>query len=161
MNYPVAIGTKAMKTQFTASETLPMTVVIDSKGDVRGFIEGIMYSDEFDQKVKPLLSAGTARGTEELLRIESRAAVQNETILVEAQGYQPSSVNLRRGIPARLTFIRKTDQTCGRDIVIPDYGIKESLPLNTPVAVTLTPNRSGRFKFTCGMNMFRGALVVR
>jgi thiol-disulfide isomerase/thioredoxin len=66
INYPVAIGTKATKTQFTASETLPMTVVIDRDGRVREVIEGIMYADEFDQKVRPLLSndsASQAKGT--------------------------------------------------------------------------------------------------
>jgi hypothetical protein len=53
MNYLVALGTKA--TTFTTSETLPMTVVIDREGTIRDVIEGVMYSDEFDQKVKPLL----------------------------------------------------------------------------------------------------------
>ena len=56
MNYPIALGTKESKARFTSSETLPMTVVIDRDGVVRGLIEGIMYSDEFDQKVKPLLN---------------------------------------------------------------------------------------------------------
>jgi thiol-disulfide isomerase/thioredoxin len=56
INYRVAIGTKATKALFTASETLPMTVVVDRKGGVREVIEGIMYSDEFEEKVKPLLS---------------------------------------------------------------------------------------------------------
>jgi thiol-disulfide isomerase/thioredoxin len=55
MNYPVAIGTKASKARFTSTETLPVTVVIDRNGKVRDVIEGIMYSDEFYQKVKPLL----------------------------------------------------------------------------------------------------------
>ena len=66
MNYPVAIGTRATKTQFTASDTLPMTVVIDREGKVREVIEGIMYSDEFDQKIRPLLlnnSTARAKGT--------------------------------------------------------------------------------------------------
>lgn len=62
MNYPVAIGTKATKSQFTSSETLPVTIVIDRNGIVREVIEGIMYADEFDQKVKPLLlSVPTSR----------------------------------------------------------------------------------------------------
>jgi thiol-disulfide isomerase/thioredoxin len=56
MNYPVVMGTKETKSLFTSSETLPMTIVIDSDGDVRGVIEGIMYLDEFDQKVRPLLN---------------------------------------------------------------------------------------------------------
>jgi len=55
MNYRVAIGTKATKALFTSSETLPMTIVIDREGAVREVIEGIMYADEFDQKVRPLL----------------------------------------------------------------------------------------------------------
>jgi thiol-disulfide isomerase/thioredoxin len=56
MNYPIALGTKETKARFTSNETLPMTVVIDRDGVVRTVIEGIMYRDEFDQKVKPLLN---------------------------------------------------------------------------------------------------------
>jgi len=58
VNYPVALGTKATKLLFTSSETLPMTVVIDSEGIVRDVIEGILFKEEFDQKVKPLLAVG-------------------------------------------------------------------------------------------------------
>jgi len=61
MNYPVAIGTKATKAQFTSSETLPLTVIIDRNGAVHDVIEGIMYSEEFDQKVKSLLLAVPTR----------------------------------------------------------------------------------------------------
>ena len=57
MNYRVAVGTKATMELFTTSETLPLTVIIDQDGMVRDMVEGIMYSDEFDQKVKPLLVA--------------------------------------------------------------------------------------------------------
>jgi thiol-disulfide isomerase/thioredoxin len=69
MNYPVTIGSRPSKALFTSSETLPMTIVIDRDGAVRDVIEGIMYSDEFDQKIKPLLSGapprlnGSARGS--------------------------------------------------------------------------------------------------
>jgi thiol-disulfide isomerase/thioredoxin len=55
LNYRVALGSKETKTNFTSSEALPVTVVIDRKGTVREVIEGIMYADEFAQKVKPLL----------------------------------------------------------------------------------------------------------
>lgn len=54
VNYPIAIGAKATKALFTTSETLPLTVVIDRKGNVQHIIEGILYADEFDEKVKPL-----------------------------------------------------------------------------------------------------------
>jgi thiol-disulfide isomerase/thioredoxin len=156
MNYPVVIGTKETKTLFTASQTLPVTVIIDPDGTVRDVIEGIMYADEFDEKVKPLLStARTPTST------EASGGIQRTTINVTGAGYEPLSVVLRRGKPAELTFVRKIERTCGREIVIPGYGIKQSLPFNVPVTVTFTPRRPGRFKFTCGMDMFRGTLVVR
>jgi thiol-disulfide isomerase/thioredoxin len=162
MNYPVALGTGATKSLFTLSGTLPVTVVIGRDGNVRDVIEGIMYSDEFDQKIKPLLSGEPARSETELRVTEGRAArIQKAAIVVNGEGYEPSNIRLRRGVPAELTFIRKVEQTCGTEIVIPEYGVNRPLPLNVPVTVTFTPNRSGRFKFTCGMDMFRGALVVR
>jgi len=55
MNYRVAVGTKAIKALFTTSETLPLTVIIDQDGIIRDVVEGIMYPEEFDQKVQPLL----------------------------------------------------------------------------------------------------------
>jgi thiol-disulfide isomerase/thioredoxin len=59
INYQVAMGTRETKRKFTSSETLPLTVIIDREGMIRGIIEGIMYSDEFDEKVKPFLSTET------------------------------------------------------------------------------------------------------
>ena len=59
INYPVVIGSKETKQAFTPSETLPLTVVIDRQGNIREIIAGIMYADEFNEKVKPLLSSAT------------------------------------------------------------------------------------------------------
>jgi thiol-disulfide isomerase/thioredoxin len=56
VNYPVVMGTTATKMLFTSSEILPITVVIDSDGNMRDVIEGVVFQDEFDQKIKPLLS---------------------------------------------------------------------------------------------------------
>jgi thiol-disulfide isomerase/thioredoxin len=162
INYPVAIGTKSTKDLFTQSETLPMTVVIDRDGAVRDVIEGIMYSDEFDEKVRPLLQSKRSQPVKKARVWKPRSVgVQRATIAVSATGYRPASVKLQLGLPAELTFIRKVDQTCGRDIVIPDYGINRPLPLNTPVLVAFTPTKSGRFKFTCGVDMFRGSVIVQ
>jgi thiol-disulfide isomerase/thioredoxin len=55
VNYPVAIGDELTKSQFDPGETLPLTVVIDRTGTIREIIQGILFSDEFEEKVKPLL----------------------------------------------------------------------------------------------------------
>jgi peroxiredoxin len=55
VNYPVLLGTEETKALFDPGETLPFTVVIDREGKIRDKIEGIILSEEFEQKVKSLL----------------------------------------------------------------------------------------------------------
>jgi thiol-disulfide isomerase/thioredoxin len=61
VNYPVALGSKTTKLRFTRSETLPMTFVIDKQGNLREIIEGILLPEEFDEKIKPLLTSGKTK----------------------------------------------------------------------------------------------------
>ncbi len=86
---------------------------------------------------------------------------QSVTIKLTQEGYQPDMLKLQRDIPARLTFVRQTDNSCGKELVIPEYGIRRALPLNEPVIVEFTPRKSGEFAFTCGMGMLRGKLIVQ
>lgn len=86
---------------------------------------------------------------------------QSVRIKITQMGYEPGSITLKRGIPAQLTFLRLTDNTCATEVVFPDYGINRPLPLNKAVTVRLTPRKAGEFAFTCGMNMHRGKMIVR
>lgn len=87
--------------------------------------------------------------------------VQKFAVKITERGFEPETLRLRRGVPARITFMRTTDQTCAVEIVLPDFGIKRDLPLNQPVVITLQPNKKGEFSFTCGMNMMHGKLIVQ
>jgi hypothetical protein len=49
------MGKAETRARFDKGETLPLTVVIDRQGTIREVIEGIIFPDEFEQKVKPLL----------------------------------------------------------------------------------------------------------
>jgi plastocyanin domain-containing protein len=86
--------------------------------------------------------------------------MQTAKIEITTKGYQPTSLKLRRGVRARVTFLRSTDATCVKEIVFPDFNIRCALPLNEPVVVVFTPTRRGAFIFVCGMNMMRGKLIV-
>jgi plastocyanin domain-containing protein len=87
--------------------------------------------------------------------------VQTASVDLTERGYEPASVKLRRGIPARVTFTRKVSATCGTVVVLPDYGIRRDLPLDEPVVIEFTPEKSGKFAFTCGMGMLRGTVIVQ
>ena len=114
VNYPVVLGTKETKLAFTSSETLPATVVIDSERNIREVIEGIVFPEEFAEKIKPLLAVQTrnlSMTTRSARRISTN--LQRATIYVDAEGYRPTNLVLRRKIPTRLTFIRKAEAGCG------------------------------------------------
>lgn len=102
-------------------------------------------------------SGGTASGPPE----RAAATVQETKVLVTEKGYEPANVTLRAGVPARITFVRTTDKTCGTEVVFPSLNIKRALPLNQPVVIEVPPRAGGELTFVCGMNMLRGAVVVQ
>lgn len=87
--------------------------------------------------------------------------VQTSKVEITRIGYEPASITLKRGVPARITFLRTTDDTCATEVVFADYGVRKELPLNQPVFVSFTPQTAGEFSFTCGMGMNRGKLLIR
>ena len=89
---------------------------------------------------------------------EAMEVTDKLTILVDG-GYKPSTIRIKKDKPVTLTVIRKDENSCLEKIVFPDYKIKEYLPLNKSVTITLPPPHkpSG---FHCGMNMFHGRIEV-
>jgi membrane fusion protein, heavy metal efflux system len=91
----------------------------------------------------------------------SSEPAQTANVVVSEQGYEPAKVTLRAGTPARITFVRTTDKTCGTEVVFPSLNIKRALPLNEPVEIEFTPAKAGDIAFACGMNMLHGSVVVQ
>lgn len=89
------------------------------------------------------------------------AAGRTVAVEVHARGYTPSEISATAGEPLRLVFTRTTDEGCGQQLVFPELNIRRDLPLDEAVAVDITVPQSGRLRFTCGMDMYRGAVVVR
>lgn len=82
-------------------------------------------------------------------------------VRVDGSGFVPTRFNLKKDVPTTLIFTRTTDATCATEIVWADFHIRKNLPLNVPVAIRVTPTRSGPTTFACGMNMFKGQVMVR
>ncbi len=91
----------------------------------------------------------------------AKPRLQSARIEIGPKGFQPTSIKLRRGVRTRLTFLRTTDATCAKEIVLTDFEIRRALPLNQPVVITFTPRKRGPLTFACGMNMMRGQLIVQ
>jgi plastocyanin domain-containing protein len=97
--------------------------------------------------------------SEQAAQATRQDGAQTATVEVSSKGFEPDSLKLKVGVPAKVTFVRKTDETCAKEVVMKEYGIERKLPLNEPVTVEFTPGK-GEFSFACGMSMIKGKLIV-
>ena len=95
-------------------------------------------------------SAGTAAATD---------APAEVTITVDG-GYRPAQLRVKAGMPVRLIFDRRDSGSCSDEVVLADFGVRRFLPTGQRTAVEVTPAKAGRYEFTCGMGMLRGAIIA-
>lgn len=81
-------------------------------------------------------------------------------LTVTGDGFSPTPVKVKKGEPLTLVVTRKTDRTCAKELVLPSEGINVPLPLDKPVEVRLTPQKTGELKYGCGMNQMIGGVLV-
>ena len=82
-------------------------------------------------------------------------------IRVSSAGYEPSRIIATAGQPVKLAFFRVDAQNCGRLVRFPELGVERELPPGQMVMIEVTPRKSGRLAFRCGMNMLKGELLVQ
>lgn len=90
---------------------------------------------------------------------EQANGVQRVQIVVDG-GYRPEVVQLKAGIAAEVTFLRKTSSSCFDEVLLPDFGKQAKLTVNEPYTFKLNPNKVGSFTYSCGMHMFFGKIEV-
>lgn len=96
-----------------------------------------------------------------LMKKEKEVKVENEVDITVSGGYSPEVISIPKGKLTKINFIRKDPTDCLSEVVLGDFKIRRELPLNQKVTIEITPQKVGEFKFTCGMNMYHGRMVVR
>ena len=86
--------------------------------------------------------------------------MQEVTVTVSG-GYTPNTVVLRRGVPAQIIFDRKDPSGCFNEVVFPDFGVHETLPVGQQHPVEIDTSKPGEYQYACGMNMFHGKVVIK
>lgn len=81
-------------------------------------------------------------------------------ITVDADGFKPSKLKLKKGAPATMVFTRTTDDTCATEVVFPQLDIKKELPKGQAVSITIPTDKEQTLTFQCGMGMYKSSVVV-
>jgi plastocyanin domain-containing protein len=87
--------------------------------------------------------------------------VQQTKVIVDDQGFTPSRVEVQKGKPASLVFVRTTDDTCAKEVVFPELKLEKELPLRTAVNIDVPTSDSRTLTFQCGMAMYKSAVVIQ
>jgi plastocyanin domain-containing protein len=93
--------------------------------------------------------------------LASAPAARTIDLAVTEKGFEPSKIEVKKGESLHLVVTRKTDATCAKELVIQDQGIRKELPLNKPVSIDFTPQKTGEVRYACGMGMIEGVLLVQ
>jgi plastocyanin domain-containing protein len=83
----------------------------------------------------------------------------DQVIIVDG-GYSPAAISAKAGQKLRLVFDRRDRGACSDEVVFPDFGVRRFLPTGAKTIIELTPEKAGRYEFTCGMSMHRGVIIA-
>lgn len=82
-------------------------------------------------------------------------------INVTDKGFEPSTVEAKKGETVSLEFVRSTQSECLKAIAVPSLNVKRDLPMNTPVIVNVPAEKEGKIVFQCWMAMVKGEIDVK
>ncbi|MCD7135833.1 cupredoxin domain-containing protein [Limosilactobacillus balticus] len=85
---------------------------------------------------------------------------QTATIVVNG-GYSPSTVILKKGIPAQINFDMHDSTACLSHVVFEQLGVNKDLTKQKVTTVNIPTDKAQTFNFACGMDMFHGKVIVK
>jgi sulfite exporter TauE/SafE len=86
--------------------------------------------------------------------------VQTIRIAAKSDGYSPSTVNAKAGVPTTLVFTTKDTISCIVATVIPKLNKSVQLPMNGETKLDLGILTAGEIPYSCSMGMYTGTIIV-
>lgn len=82
-------------------------------------------------------------------------------IVADERGFTPSTVTVKQGEPLVLLITRTSDATCATEAVFAETGKRYELPKDQEVRIELPSDAAGTLNFACGMDMYKGQVVIQ
>lgn len=96
-----------------------------------------------------------------LIKNEKEVVIVSDSVdITVSGGYQPEVISVPKGKTTKLNFRRIDPSNCLEEVVLSDFKVRKTLPLNQTVTISITPQKTGEYVYSCGMNMFHGKIIV-
>ncbi|MCM3727995.1 cupredoxin domain-containing protein [Neobacillus cucumis] len=82
-------------------------------------------------------------------------------MLLTEKGYSPNMIRVKKGVPVELEITNPLDSSsCLSTFMIPDFNINNINLKTGSTKLSFTPDKTGEYTFSCGMQMFTGKIIV-
>lgn len=81
-------------------------------------------------------------------------------MMVTPTGYTPNVIKVKKGVPVELNITNPGDNSCFSTFMMPDFDLNNVNLKAGTTKLTFTPDKEGEYTFNCGMNMFKGTVIV-
>lgn len=82
-------------------------------------------------------------------------------VIVSKNGFEPSTITFAKGEPMKIAFYRADSENCASEVIFKDLNITKKLPVGAVVTVEVESLKNNEVSFACGMNMFKGKVLVQ
>lgn len=107
-----------------------------------------------------IASSVTSQGTPDQSPQISSQGYQEIRMNVDASGYSPNSLVLKKGVPVKWIINVKELTSCNSELLVPKYGLDVKLKQGEQT-VEFIPTEEGIIPFSCWMGMLHGQFVVK
>jgi plastocyanin len=108
-------------------------------------------------------TADNSNGTAAAASVEAdvtKESTPKVKIEVTQTGYSPNVIRVKKGVQVELDVHNPLENSCLSILNMPNFNINNvSLKVGT-TPLTFTPSTTGEYTFSCGMDMFKGKIIV-
>ncbi|WHZ05299.1 cupredoxin domain-containing protein [Neobacillus sp. YX16] len=102
-------------------------------------------------------TSNSAKKTELDITKETNPKIE---MMITPTGYTPNVIKVKKGVPVELNITNPGDNSCFSTFMMPDFDLNNVNLKAGTTKLTFTPDKEGEYTFSCGMNMFKGTVIV-
>lgn len=142
-------------TKFAAIILIGMTIYT-----VNGVLLVVDSPLTINKVLAPVTDIFSVEKTQKIDDAKIASEIQQVDINITNRGYEPKYFKVKRGVPVQMNLNSNGIYSCSLSFVFREFGINANLSPTDSQSFTFTPEKKGKYVFSCSMGMYTGIMEV-